>query len=100
MNPRPTLILEGVVVPFEPDGVRFTFDILGNDGQRYLCFAAPAPAGQPAAAELPVVREGDRVRLRGRWSAALKCVFEVSGVEMLEEFAAPEARREVAAARQ
>jgi hypothetical protein len=99
MNPRPTLILDGVVVPFEPNGVRFAFDILCED-QRYFCFAAPSPAGQPPAAELPAVREGDRVRLRGRWSAALKCVFEVTSVEVLEEFVATEVPRQAAAARQ
>jgi len=93
MNPRPVITLEGVVVPFETDGVRFAFDIV-SDGRRYLCFAAPPEA------ELPVVRDGDRVRLRGRWSAALKCVFEVSGAEVLEEFTAPDVPREISVARQ
>jgi len=93
MNPRPILTLEGVVVPFEPHGVRFSFDILCGE-VRYLCFAAPT------GADLPIVREGDRVRLRGRWSAALKCVFEVCSAEVLQEFDAPVLRQQGCAARQ
>ncbi|MDB5807219.1 MAG: hypothetical protein JWN73_4541 [Betaproteobacteria bacterium] len=77
MNPRAKVTLEGLVVPFKPDGVRFNFDILCGE-TRYLCIAA-----QPAVQDA-VVREGERVRVSGQWSLALAGVFEAASVEVLE----------------
>lgn len=71
--------LVGVVVPFVPGKVRFTFDIQCDDGQRYFCFALP---GGP---ELPEVRTGDRVRVHGIWSEALARVFETARLERIDQ---------------
>ncbi|HEY4372901.1 MAG TPA: hypothetical protein VGN52_13315 [Burkholderiales bacterium] len=73
------VILEGVVVPFVPGKVRFTFDIQCDDGQRYFCFALPG------APELPEVGTGQRVRVYGVWSEALARVFETTRLEIIDE---------------